>query len=75
MIHGNASEAPASASVPILPRKKPSKMITATNASRLRMFGAASRNSVAKIGPSSSNFVRAATGRATGAGLATSLGA
>jgi hypothetical protein len=74
IIHGNASEAPASASVPILPRKKPSKMITATNAIRLRMFGAASRNSVEKMGPSSSNFVRAATGRATGAGLATSAG-
>ena len=66
MIHGNASDAPASASVPILPRKKPSKVITPTNASRLRMFGAASRSSVAKIGPSSSNLVRAATGRAGG---------
>jgi len=28
------------------------------------MFGAASRNSVGKTGPSSSNFVRAAAGRA-----------
>src|SRR5581483_2397582 len=64
MIQGNASDAPASASVPILPRKKPSKVITPTNATRLRMFGAASRNSVAKIGPSRSNLVRAATGRA-----------
>src|SRR6202043_2412149 len=68
MIHGNANEAPASASVPILPRKKPSKVITPTNASRLRMFGAASRSSVARIGPSRSNLVRAATGRAGGIG-------
>ena len=30
------------------------------------MFGAASRNSVARIGPSRSNLVRAATGRAGG---------
>src|SRR5215472_8537675 len=75
MIHGNASEAPASAFVPILPRKNPSKVITATNATRLRMFGTASRNSVAKTGPSSSNLVRAATGRAVGGtGLATSAG-
>jgi hypothetical protein len=64
MIQGNAKEAPASAFVPILPRKKPSKVITATNASRLRMFGAARRSSVAKIGPSRSSLVRAATGRA-----------
>src|SRR5215467_2287085 len=63
MIQGNASDAPASASVPIFPRKKPSKVITPTNATKLRMFGAASRNSVARIGPSRSNLVRAATGR------------
>src|SRR5579862_1277364 len=66
MIQGNASDAPASASVPILPRKKPSKVITPTKASRLRMFGAASRSSVARIGPSRSNLVRAATGRGGG---------
>ena len=48
---------------------------TATNATRFRMFGAASRKSVAKTGPSSSNFVRAATGWATsGSGLARSAG-
>ena len=75
MIQGNASEAPASASVPIRPRKKPSNTMTATNATRLRMFGAASRSSVAKTGPSSSNFVRAATGRAAGgAGFAARIG-
>jgi hypothetical protein len=39
------------------------------------MFGAASRSSVAKTGPSSSNFVRAATGRAAGgAGFMTGTG-
>ena len=75
MTQGNASDAPASASVPIFPRKKPSKMITATNAMKFRMFGVASRKSVAKIGPSRSNFVRAATSRTTGAaGVATSAG-
>jgi hypothetical protein len=58
---GNASEAPASALVPMRPRKKPSKVITTANASRVRMFGAARRSSVGTIGPSSSNLVRAAT--------------
>src|SRR4051812_24703129 len=66
MIQGNANDAPASASVPIRPRKKPSKMITPTNATKLRMFGAANRSSVVKIGPSRSNLVRVATGRAGG---------
>src|ERR1700683_4217953 len=66
IIQGKASEAPASAFVPILPRKKPSKVTTATNATKLRMFGAASRNSVARIGPSRSSLVRVATGRAGG---------
>ena len=58
--HGKASEAPASASVPIRPRKKPSKVMTPTKARRLRTFGAASRNSVGRTGPSSRSFVRAA---------------
>src|SRR5215813_14398640 len=66
MIQGNAIDAPASASVPILPRKKPSKVITPTNANRLRMFGAARRSRVPRIGPSRRNLVRAATGRAGG---------
>ena len=60
--NGNASEAPASASVPMRPRKKPSKTITPTNARRLRTFGAASRSNVGRIGPLSSNLVRAAGG-------------
>src|SRR5262249_30637095 len=57
---GNASEAPASALVPIRPRKNPSNVITPANASRLSTFGAARRRSVGKIGPSSNSFVRAA---------------
>src|SRR5947209_3312751 len=57
---GNASDAPARASVPIRPRKKPSKVMTPANASKLRMFGAARRSSVGRIGPSSSILVRAA---------------
>src|SRR5215207_3222815 len=58
--HGKASDAPASASVPIRPRKNPSKVITPTKAKRLRTFGAASRSSVGRIGPSSRSLVRAA---------------
>src|SRR5262249_16670369 len=58
--HGNASEAPASALVPMRPRKNPSNMITPANASRVRMFGAARRSSVVRIGPSSSSLVRSA---------------
>jgi hypothetical protein len=42
-------------------------------ASRFRMFGVESRSSVSKIGPSSCNLVRAATGRA-GDGLVTTAG-
>src|SRR5260370_7853802 len=57
---GNASEAPASALVPMRPRKNPSNVITPANASRVRMFGAARRSSVGRIGPSSSSLVRAA---------------
>src|SRR5262249_27709650 len=66
MIQGNASDAPASAAVPIFPRKKPSKVITPTNARKLRIFGAATRSSVERIGPSSSNLVRAAARRSGG---------
>ncbi len=58
--NGKASEAPASASVPMRPRKKPSKVMTPTKARRLRTFGAASRSSVGRTGPSSRSFVRAA---------------
>src|SRR5215471_13422117 len=57
---GNAREAPASALVPMRPRKNPSNVITPANASRLRTFGAARRRSVGKIGPSSRSLVRAA---------------
>src|SRR6516165_7531308 len=57
---GNASEAPASALVPMRPRKNPSNVITPANASKLRTFGAARRSSVGKIGPSSRSLVRAA---------------
>src|SRR6516225_3455933 len=60
MTNGNASEAPASASDPSRPRKKPSNVIMPANASRLRMLGADSRSSVGTIGPSSSSLVRAA---------------
>src|SRR5690242_8532109 len=73
MTNGNASDAPASASEPRRPRKKPSNVIMPAKASRLRMFGADSRNKVGRIGPSSSSLVRAAPGcRAglSGAGLA-----
>src|SRR5262249_11466084 len=62
---GNASEAPAIALVPMRPRKNPSNVITPANASRLRMFGAANRSSVGKIGPSSSSLVRAAVDAVT----------
>jgi hypothetical protein len=57
---GNASEAPASALVPMRPRKNPSNVITPANASSVRMFGAARRNNVGRIGPSSNSSVRAA---------------
>src|SRR5262245_40755063 len=57
---GNANEAPASALVPMRPRKNPSNVITPANASKLRTFGAARRSSVGKIGPSSRSLVRAA---------------
>src|SRR6516162_3189046 len=66
---GNASEAPASALVPMRPRKNPSNVITPANASRVRMFGTARRSSVGRIGPSSSSLVRATAGLA-GVGLA-----
>src|SRR5262249_25519496 len=59
------SEAPASALVPMRPRKNPSNVITPANASKLRMFGAARRSSVGKIGPSSRSLVRAAADGAT----------
>ena len=62
---GNASEAPASALVPMRPRKNPSNVITPANASRVRMFGAARRSSVGKIGPSSRSLVRAAVDAVT----------
>src|SRR5262249_11271206 len=62
---GNASEAPASALVPMRPRKNPSKVMTPANASRVSVVGAASRSSVGTIGPSSSNLVRAAADGAT----------
>src|SRR5215471_3080470 len=58
--HGNASEAPASALVPMRPRKNPSNVMTPANASRVRMFGAARRSNAGRIGPSSSSLVRAA---------------
>ena len=58
--HGNASEAPARALVPMRPRKNPSNVITPANASKVRMFGAARRSNVGRIGPSSSSLVRAA---------------
>src|SRR5262249_51777863 len=62
---GNASEAPASALVPMRPRKNPSNVITPANASRVRTFGAARRTSVGRIGPSSMSLVRAAVDGAT----------
>ena len=62
---GNASEAPASALVPMRPRKNPSNVITPANASKVRMFGAARRSSVGKIGPLSRSLVRAAVDGAT----------
>src|SRR5262249_31160735 len=57
---GNAREAPASALVPMRPRKNPSNVMTPANASRVRMFGAARRSNVGSIAPSSSSLVRAA---------------
>ncbi|MGZ5844937.1 MAG: hypothetical protein ACXWJL_08050, partial [Xanthobacteraceae bacterium] len=62
--NGKASDTPASASGPRRPRNNPSNVIMPAIARRLRTFGAASRSSVGKTGPSSSNLVRAATGRA-----------
>src|SRR6516164_9651117 len=56
---GNAREAPASALVPMRPRKNPSNVITPANAIRLRMFGAANLNRVRRIGPSNRRLVRA----------------
>src|SRR5258708_10212683 len=66
---GKASDAPASTSVPRRPRNSPSNVIMPAIARRLRTFGAERRSSVGRTGPSSSNLVRAATGRA-GAGTA-----
>src|SRR5262245_48170978 len=57
---GKASEAPASASVLIRPRKNPSNVIMPAKASKLRTLGAARRSSVGTIGPSSRSLVRAA---------------
>src|SRR6516162_997567 len=61
---GKASEAPARALVPMRPRKNPSNVMTPAKASKVSMFGAARRNSVGTIGPSSSSLVRAAAGLA-----------
>jgi hypothetical protein len=69
---GKASDAPASTSVPRRPRNRPSNVIIPAIARRLRTFGAESRSSVGRTGPSSSNLVRAATGRA-GAGAAATV--
>ena len=66
MTNGNASDAPASASVPRRPRKKPSNVIMPTKASRLRTLGADNQSKVGRIGPSSSNLVRAAPGNCPG---------
>src|SRR5436853_3431107 len=71
--NGKASDTPASASGPRRPRNRPSKVIMPAIARRLRTFGAESRSSVDKTGPSSSNLVRAATGRAA-AGLVATAG-
>ena len=57
---GKASEAPASASVPMRPRKNPSNVIMPAKASKLRTLGAARRSSVVTIGPSSRSLVRTA---------------
>ncbi len=62
---GNASEAPASALVPMRPRKNPSNVITPAKASRVRTLGAARRSSVGRIAPSSRSLVRAAVDGAT----------
>src|SRR5215470_11267039 len=40
------------------PRKNPSNVMTPANARRVRMFGAARRSSVGRIGPASSSLVR-----------------
>src|SRR5262245_63840142 len=61
--NGKASETPASASGPRRPRNSPSNVIMPAIARRLRTFGAESRSSVDRTGPSSSNLVRAAAGR------------
>src|SRR5229473_2855682 len=62
---GNASDTPASASGPRWPRNSPSNVIMPAMARRFRMFGGDRRSSVDRTGPSSSSFVRAATGRTT----------
>src|SRR5258708_6380549 len=66
IIKGKASDTPASASGPRRPRNSPSNVIMPAIASSWRAFGAASRSSVENTGPSSSNLVRAATGRTAG---------
>src|SRR3954466_9746720 len=71
--NGKASDTPASASGPRRPRNRPSKVIMPAIARRLRKFGAESRSKVGKTGPSSSNLVRAATGR-TAAGPLAAIG-
>jgi len=68
--NGKASDTPASASGPRRPRNNPSNVIMPAIARRLRTFGAASRSSVGKTGPSSSSLVRAATGRAAAGAVA-----
>src|SRR6266404_6264564 len=60
---GKASDTPASASAPSLPRNNPSKVIMPAIARRFRTFGAESRSSVESTGPSSSSLVRPAIGR------------
>src|SRR5262249_37802425 len=65
--NGKASETPASASGPRRPRNSPSNVIMPAIARRLRTFGAESRSSVDRTGPSSCSLVRAATGRTAGA--------
>jgi hypothetical protein len=70
---GKASDTPASASAPNLPRNNASKVIMPAIASRFRTFGAESRSSVDRIGPSSSSLVRAAMGR-LGTGIVTVAG-
>src|SRR6266480_6114578 len=70
MTNGNASDAPASTSVPRRPRKKPSNVIMPTKARKLRTLGVDSRSNVGRIGPSSISLVRAAPPGLVGAGAA-----